>query len=128
MTTHFPPAGTYQVACGAGIGADEASDGLFPECASVVCVGGEQVSSATVLWTFLVDYDHDYGDGCEWLIADGKVSGMRAVAKAIVAAFTTGGGTLVVALDDGSLTAAELVTVVVATVVAAAGVWATPNA
>lgn len=52
---------------------------------------------------------------------------MNKIAKAIIAAVTSGAGALGTALADGSLSAVETVTFVVAAVVAFFAVWATPN-
>lgn len=53
---------------------------------------------------------------------------MNKVAKAIVAAVTALGGTVVTATLDGVITPVEYVLIGVATVAAYFGVWATTNA
>lgn len=53
---------------------------------------------------------------------------MNKIAKAIIAAVTALGGTVVTATLDGTVTGVEYVLIAVATVVAFFGVWATTNA
>lgn len=52
---HIAP-GAYVVATHPSWTADQASAGLFPEHARVVCVERRYVCPVTVKWTFIVDY------------------------------------------------------------------------